>query len=273
MGLAADPRGRQRAEGVLSATFARAGERTAPQRLFETGGLRWRFPRATGRCQAAMVNVGGGVACGDVFRFDLTLTRDAEVEATAVAAEKVYRSDGPTARIMVRLALERGARLRWLPQESILFHGARLERRLVIDLDKEASLLAVESLSFGRLAMGEARIDASLSDSWRVTREGRLVLADETRLLTAGAALDRPAVGAGARAMATILAAAPGVEARLPDLRAALGSSGDAVEAGASFFDGLLVARLIARSPAQLRAATIAAIVALGGRGPPRLWR
>jgi urease accessory protein len=65
----------------------------------------------------------------------------------------------------------------------------------------EAELLLVESLVFGRLAMGEASIDAGLRDSWRLRRGGRLVFADETRLEHAGASLDRVAVGAGARAV------------------------------------------------------------------------
>jgi urease accessory protein len=106
-----------------------------------------------------------------------------------------------------------------------------------------------------------------------VRRDGRLVFADETRLDHAGAALDRKAVGGGGRALATIIAAAPNVEARLPDLRAALESESEGVEAGASAFDSLVVARLVSASPGRLRAALIASIRALGGRGPPRLWR
>ena len=119
----------------------------------------------------------------------------------------------------------------------------------------DAELLLIESLVFGRLAMGETAIDARLADSWRVRRDGKLVFADETRLDHAAAALDRIAVGAGARAVATIVAAAPNVEARLPDLRAALEAESEGVEAGASFFDGLdrrtprlALARPIARS-------------------------
>ena len=230
-------------------------------------------PRRRAACEAAIVNVGGGVAGGDSYRIALTLEEKAEVEATTPAAEKIYRSDGAPARIAMELALAPLARLFWLPQETILFDGARLERRLTIDMAGDASLLAVESLVFGRLAMGESRIDASLRDSWRVSRDGRLVFADETRLADAGATLDRAAVGAGARALATVLAAAPKIEARLPDLRAALDASGEGVEAGASFFDGLLVARLVSASPARLRTAVIAAIVALAGRKPPRLWQ
>ena len=182
-----------------------------------------------------IVNVGGGVAGGNSYRIALTLADKAEVEATTPAAEKIYRSDGASARIATELALAPQARLFWLPQETLLFDGARLERRLTIDMAGDASLLAVESLVFGRLAMGESRIEASLRNSWRVSRDGRLVFADETRLADAGATLDRRAVGAGARALATVLAAAPKIEARLPELRAALGASSEAVEAGASF--------------------------------------
>ena len=269
--FAADPRARQRADAEARASFMRIGERTEPDRLFETGGLRWRFPRSSSPCEVAIVNTGGGVAGGDCYRLSLTLSEDAEVEATTPSAEKIYRSDGAPARIATRLVLAPRARLFWLPQETLMFEGARLERKLEADMAGEAALVIAESLVFGRLAMGERRIDASLRDSWRVRRDGELVFADETRLKHAGAALDRKAVGAGARALATIVASAPNIEARLPDLRAALDAASDGVEAGASAFDGLIVARLLSASPSRLRAALIASIVALGGR-KPRLW-
>ncbi|RBP13853.1 urease accessory protein [Roseiarcus fermentans] len=272
-GAPPDPGARQRAVAEARATFVRGRRGAEPMRLYETGGLRWRFPRATDVCEAALVNTGGGVAGGDSYRVALALGAGAAVEATTVAAEKIYRSDGPPARIATALELGDGARLRWLPQETLVFEGARLERSLAIDMAADADLLAVETLVFGRLAAGETRIDASLSDSWRLRRAGRLVFADETRLDRAGATLDRPACGAGARAIATLLAAAPGVEARLPDVRAALEGHEAEVEAGASAFDGLIVARLVSASPSRLRKAAIAAIVALSGREPPRLWQ
>ena len=152
-----------------------------------------------------------------------------------------------------------------------MFEGARLERRLEVDTSGEAAFIVAETLVFGRLAMGESRIDATLQDSWRVRRDGRLVFADETRLEHAGATLERKAVGAGARALSTIVASAPDIEARLPDLRAALGAAGSDIESGASAFDRLIVVRLLGPSSDRLRAALIASIVALGGR-KPRLW-
>ena len=262
---------RQRARAEARASFARVGARTEPERLFETGGLRWRFPRSSSPCEAAIVNTGGGVAGGDSYSLSLTLGEGAEVEATTPSAERIYRSDGPAASIATRLTLAPRARLFWLPQETLMFEGARLARRLEVDVSGEATFIVAETLVFGRLAMGESRIDATLRDSWRVRRDSRLVFADETRLEHAGATLERKAVGAGARALSTIVASAPDIEARLPDLRAALDAAGSDIESGASAFDRLIVARLLAASSDRLRAALIASIVALGGR-KPRLW-
>ena len=270
-----EPRGdagkRQRARAEARASFARVGGRTEPARLFETGGLRWRFPRSSNPCEVAIVNTGGGVAGGDSYSVSLTLGEGAVVEATTPSAERIYRSDGPAASIATRLVLKPGTGLFWLPQETLMFEGARLERRLELDISGEAQFIVAETLVFGRLAMGESRIDATLRDSWRVRRDGRLVFADETRLEHAGATLERKAVAAGARALSTIVASAPDIEARLPDLRAALVGAGSDIESGASAFDGLIVIRILAASSDQLRAALIASIVALGGR-KPRLW-
>jgi len=268
---ALDPGARQRARAEAHGVFARTGPRTEPRRLFETGGLRWRFPRSSNPCEAAIVNTGGGVAGGDSYAVSLSLSEGAAVEATTPSAERIYRSLGPAAAIVTKLTLEPGARLFWLPQETLIFDGARLKRRLEIDASGEAEFIIAETLVFGRLAMGEIRIDASVRDSWRVRQDGRLVFADETRIEHAGAALERKATGAGARAVSTIVASAPNIEARLPDLRAVLESARSGVESGASAFDGLIVARLLGASSERLRAALVASIVALGGR-KPRLW-
>jgi urease accessory protein len=267
-----EPRGdRQRARAEARGSFARVGARTDPVRLFETGGLRWRFPRSSNPCEVAIVNTGGGVAGGDSYSVSLALSEGAEVEATTPSAERIYRSDGLPASVATRLTLEPGARLCWLPQETLLFEGARLERQLEVETTGAAEFLIAETLVFGRLAMGETRIDASVRDSWRVRRDDQLVFADETRIDHAGATLERKAVGAGARVLSTIVASAPNIEARLRDLRSALESADASVEGGASAFDGLIVARLLAASFDQLRAALVASIMALGGR-KPRLW-
>ena len=98
-----DSANRQRARAEAHGSFARVGKRTEPERLFETGGLRWRFPRSSSPCEAAIVNTGGGVAGGDSYAVSLRLSEGAEVEATTPSAERIYRSDGPAASIATRL--------------------------------------------------------------------------------------------------------------------------------------------------------------------------
>ena len=69
----------------------------------------------------------------------------------------------------------------------------------------DAWFLGVESLVFGRAAMGEVVEQASLRDVIRVRRGGRLLLHDAIRLDgEVAATLQRPAIAGGARAVATI---------------------------------------------------------------------
>ncbi len=76
--------------------------------------------------------------------------------ATTQACEKIYRASAGTAEIRTTLTLGAGARLDWLPQETILFDGARLSRRLDADLATDApSFFVVEAVIFGRAAHGE----------------------------------------------------------------------------------------------------------------------
>ena len=265
-----------RARGQVRAAFARAGARTEAARVFETGGLRLRFPSAGVECEAVLVNTGGGMAGGDQARVELSLQPGARVLATTQSAEKIYRADGAPTHMQLRLEVGAGAALVWAPQETLLFDGSDMRRRLEADVARDGSLMILEAAVFGRLAHGETRIDARFHDDWRIRRDGRLMFAEAVRLEDAGATLDRPAVGAGARAIATLLWVDPGAPSRLDDLRAALDAAaegeGERLEAGAGLLDGALVARLASPSPRRLRQGVTAALRCLRGREAPRVW-
>ena len=79
------------------------------------------------------------------------------------------------------------------------------------------------------------------------------------------------AIAGGARAMATLVHVAPDAETALDGVRAALADTMG--EAGASAWNGMLVARILAADAAVLRRAVIAALQVLrGGRPLPRVW-
>ena len=113
--------------------------------------------------------------------------------------------------------------------------------------------------------MGETARDVAVRDSWRIRRGGRLVFADGLRLDgDTTATLAGSATGNGARALATVVLVAPEAESAIDRARAALLDS--AGEAGASAWNGMLVARLIAPDGQALRADVIRLIETLSGR-------
>jgi urease accessory protein len=133
-------------------------------------------------------------------------------------------------------------------------------------------LTVCESVVFGRLAMGERCAAGAFRDRWRIRRAGKLVFAEDVRLDAAPAALlDRPALGGGARALATFLHVAPDAPSRLDACRAVAEES--ACEMGASAFDGILVVRMASPSPEILRATIVNLFSRLLGRATPRVWR
>ena len=265
-----------RVRAQLRLALARAGARTEAAEVFETGGWRLRFPRSRGPCEAVAVNTGGGMAGGDRVEIAVSAQAGADGLVTSQSQEKIYRADGSPCAMSVRLDVAEGARLTWAPQETLLFDGARLDRRLEADVHESATLTLFEAVNFGRLAHGETRVDAALSDRWRLRRGGRVVFAENLRIEDAGRTLDRIAVGAGARAVATLVRFAPDAAASLEPLRAAFDAAeqgaGARFEAGASVVDGALVARLASPSPQRLREGLVAAFRTLEGRDAPRVW-
>ncbi len=266
-----------RARGALAAGFRRVGARTEVIGPHETGGYRLRLPRSHGGpCEAVIVNTGGGMAGGDRAAFSFAAEAGAAVTLTTTAAEKIYRgaeAGGAEAETRVGVALTLGpaAALDWLPQETILFDGARLSRRLDVDMVAGSDLLLAETLVFGRLGMGERMGSGRVRDRWRIRRGGRLVLAEELDIAgDVAGLLDRPALGGGARATATVVWVSRDAEAALDIARAAL--DGAELAGGASAWNGMLVVRAASASPRALRASIVALLSGLRGRALPRLW-
>ena len=259
-----------RATGRVALSVTASGGVTRRSKVHEDGSLRVRFPNASADAlEAVIVNTGGGMTGGDRFAVEIALGEGASLIAGSAAAEKIYRSTGPDAEMNVRLEVGAGAKLAWLPQETILFDRARLTRRIEVDLADSATLLMAEAVVFGRAAMGETMRDGLFADHWRLRRGGRLVYADSARLDGAIAdKLSQAAVTAGGIAMASVLIA-PGGDDKLAAVRALADQF--AGEVGISAWNGIAVARLCARDGAVLRHDLIALLAALGAQ-VPRLW-
>jgi urease accessory protein len=253
----------------------------------EEGSLRVRFPGAcAGAPEAVLVNTAGGIAGGDHFSIDLDLQAGATLAVTTAAAEKIYRSLGPNARVDVNACLADGAALAWLPQETILFDRARLSRAVDIALAPTSRLLFAETLVFGRTAMGETVREGFFADRWRVRRTachragqgpapvGRLIFAENVRLEGPIATqLAETAIAKGHTALATVLIA-PGDDAAVAAVRAAAerfrGEVGISTWSNAAP-PGIALARLTAPDGALVRH-DLAVLLGALGHILPRNW-
>jgi urease accessory protein len=259
-----------RATGYIALAVAAQQGRTRRTRVHENGSLRVRFPNAAGGAlEAVIVNTGGGMTGGDRFAIDLDVGAGARLLAGTAAAEKIYRSTGADTAMDVRLTVNAGGHLAWLPQETILFDRARLSRRIDVNLADDATLVMAEAMIFGRTAMGETMRGGLWCDRWRLRRGGRLVFAENNRLDGAVAqTLAAPAVARRSVALATVLVV-PGNETICAAVRAL--DDRFAGEVGISAWNGIAVARLIAPDGAALRHDLVALLASLGV-GVPRLW-
>ena len=263
----------QRAHGVLSARFALRDGVTSLAELRQEGCLKARFPRRADPdwAEMATLNISGGVAGGDRLTFDVTVDAGARVSIASQAAERFYRarSGDPPALLRTRIGISSGARAEWLPQDTILFDGAALDRALDVEIAGDGGFLGVEALAFGRTAMGETVRRLWLCDVIRVKRDGVSVLHDAVRLIgDAAALLCRRAIAAGMRSVATVLCVAPDAASRLDAVRTALADA----DAGASEWNGMLVARIVSPNSASLRAHVVRVLAVLRGRPVPRVW-
>jgi urease accessory protein len=276
----------QRAVGDLRVAVKRRGPETALENLRQAGCLKARFPRriVPGWMDIVMLNTGGGVAAGDRLDVAISVGPAAQATIAAQAAERFYRArtaDAPS-HVRTHLTVAQGAALEWLPQETILFDQSAVNRRLQIDLAQDARFLGVETLVFGRTAMGERVGQGTLRDLIRITRDGEPLLHDAIRIDgDIDANLHRTAIGAGARVIATIVYVAPDTTEKLAALRSSLTVMVGAgrppttcqVEAAASAWNGMLVARILGPDSATVRQIVIAALIILRENRPlPRVW-
>ena len=241
---------------------------TGIARLRTQGCLKLLFPKGNDPLVGVLLNTSGGITGGDRLSTAIEVASGGALSLTTQAAERIYRAADGRARVETRLSVAPGAKLDWLPQETILFDRAALDRRLEAEVSGDAHLLVGEALVFGRRLSGERLDRIDLRDRIAIRRDGAPLLTDVFRLDAAGP-MAGPGTLAGAGAMATLVLAAPDACARLDAVRAELGPDGGA----SAPRDGVLAVRLLAPDGFELRARLARLLPLLAGSALPPNWR
>lgn len=235
-----------------------------------SGCLKLLFTNTRKRVDGILINCSGGLTSGDRISLRAEAEQGACLAISTQAAERAYRATSDAARVRTELSVEDNAELLWLPQELILFDGARLDRKLTCELAPTAKALLIEPIVFGRHAMGETLDTLHFKDHIRVTRNGVPLYSDVIRIDgDAASLLKRPAIANGMGAMATLIYVASDAETKTAVIQRNLPDT-----AGASLIhDDVMIMRALAYDGFALRQTLVPILDTLTGDTLPKSWR
>lgn len=143
--------------GSLSLRYWRQAERTVAHDRHEgpLRVLRSLYPEGDGICHHVLVHPPGGIAGGDTLDVSVVVEPGAHALITTPGATRFYRSKGPAAAQRLNARLADGARLEWLPLETIVYDGARATNTLHFELAGGAQMIGADLLVLGLPASGE----------------------------------------------------------------------------------------------------------------------
>lgn len=233
------------------------------------------YPEGPGVCHAIVVHPPGGIAGGDELILEARAQEKASALLTTPGAAKWYRSAGPVAR--QRLRFEARGTLEWLPQEAIVFDGARAELECEVELEGDARFIGWDIVCLGRSGSGERFTRGALRFATRVRRSGRPLWIERGRIEGGARLMASPAGLAGRHVFGTFLACFPGPDRKLLEsMRNESPLDGDG---SVTLLPGILVARYLGDSSEAARRyfTGLWRILrpALAGReaNEPRIWR
>jgi urease accessory protein len=171
------------------------------------------YPEAPVVCHNVLVHPPGGIVGGDELSIEVALAEGAHALITTPGATRFYRSSGAGAKQTLQATLSEGARLEWLPLESIAHSGCIAENRVRFTLAGDAEMIGWDVLALGLPASNQPFEHGSFTQSIELPGrwlERGVVRASDTRLL------ESPLGWAGQRVLGTLwFASGPA----LPDVR------------------------------------------------------
>lgn len=242
------------------------------ERLYQAGCAKLMLPKTYGKMtEAVMLNTAGGITGGD--RLDVKIkAEDCALVATTQTAERLYRSSTSPAHISVDLQASKAAILHWLPQETIIFDGAELDRTITLDMSADSRCLLAETVILGRQAMGEQLSKCHFTDNWRLYRDGHLFHAESMRLKgNVKEIMAAAACGNGAISLSTILYAGSDAEQQSAAIDAILQNCTSTC--AASYWEDRVVVRLVSANAAAARIDINQILYALRQQPTPRVWQ
>jgi len=196
-------------QASLQLGFSRDADVTRLTERKHSGPLRVQkplYPEGDAVCHAIIIHPPGGVVGGDQLKIAVNLATDTHALVTTPGAAKWYRSNGYTSEQHISLKLDPGARLEWLPQETIFFDDACVDLHQTIHLAADARLIAADIFCFGRTASGETYNSGKIGQHCTIYREDKMIWHEQGSLQGGSSAMQSPLGLNGKSVSAMVLA-------------------------------------------------------------------
>lgn len=123
------------------------------------------YPEGDRVCHHVLVHPPGGIVGGDVLEIDASLAPGSHALITTPGATRFYRSPHALAEQSLTARVADGARLEWLPLETIAYRGCRAENRMRFELAPGAEMMGWDVLALGLPAANELFDDPQQPDA------------------------------------------------------------------------------------------------------------
>jgi len=206
-----------------------------------------------GPCHIYVLHPPGGVVSGDRLLVDVQLGAGSEALLTAPGATKLYRARADTdATLVQRFAVGEGARVEWLPPETIAYDGTLAKVRTEVELAETASYVGWEIVCLGRPAAGERLTRGELRTTLSVRRGGKLTYFERGLYRGGDALLTAPWGLSGHAVLATMIVASPAAaQSWVETLRESVRSQSGLF--AVTLVSGMLVARFLGDTTREAR--------------------
>jgi urease accessory protein len=158
------------------------------------------YPEGDATCHNVLVHPPGGLVGGDTLQMALSVAAGAHGLVTTPGATRFYRSEGPSAVQHTTVRLAAGARMEWLPLETLLYSGCEAENTLVMHLEPGAEMMGWDLSCLGLPHAQQAFVAGRFSQHIEMPGhwlERGTIRADDARLLNSPLGLaGRACVGA-----------------------------------------------------------------------------
>lgn len=148
------------------------------------------YPEGREVCHVVVIHPPGGVVGGDQLEISTQVGAGANAQITTPGATKWYKANGHTSHQKIRIDVNKGSSLEWMPQETIFYNHANVAIDHQVTLKDDAIYIGCEILCFGRTASGETFDQGQIKQRTSIRRNDKLIWLEQIRLLGESSAMN-----------------------------------------------------------------------------------